>query len=62
MAKCDEFTENGYLNCYGLETLKFNKKNLGFLLTYSVGYVTAGIIGVEGEDNPAMTIGKCSPM
>jgi hypothetical protein len=62
MIKCGEFDGNGYLYCSGIETLRFNKNNLRFLLIYNVGYVTAGVIGVDGEDSPAMTIGKCSPM
>ncbi len=62
MTKCGEFNDSGYLNCSGFYALSFNKKNLRFLLTYRVGYVNAGIAGVEGDDTPSMTIGKCSPM
>ncbi len=42
--------------------LTFNNKTLRFLLTYPIGYVNVGIAGVEGDDTPNMTIGKCSPL
>ena len=61
--ECGEFNPAGYLNCssYG-QVLSFNKTNLRFSLTNSVGYVSGELLGVEGSITPFMTIGKCSPL
>ena len=57
---CGDFDQNGYLQCQVLGgTLRMNKNNLRYLLTYEFGYL-------DGKDNnentPSIKIGKCSPL
>lgn len=60
-AVCDrDFNEYGYLHCSGFHEFRMNRKNGRFLMAYFIGYVSAGIVGKEGEDTPNMAIGKCS--
>ena len=61
------FTEAGALRCEGdLQEFNMNKKNLRFLSFYRAGYWTDGtgrtVLGMEGDNTPAIEIGKCSPL
>ena len=57
-----QFSEHGYLRCESFTQVSFNRKNLRFQSYYPVGYVNKGIVGNEGGDTPAITIGTCSPI
>ena len=64
IARCDGFdAESGWLNsCSGwLGDLKFNRKTLKYLRTYTAGYVNADP-GKENDNNPLIEIGRCSAM
>ena len=59
---CDkDFEKDGLLICpvFGGE-VKFNKKTLRYIQTYTAGYVEG--IDNNKSDTPGMTIGTCSPL
>jgi len=60
--KCDlKFEDDGLIICpvfYG--EVKFNKKTLRYIQTYTAGYVEG--IDNNKPDTPGMTIGTCSPL
>lgn len=58
-----DFEDSGVLFCAGLRDFKFNKKNMRFLSTYSIGYFSDSPDSEwskEGGDTPSMEIGTCS--
>lgn len=65
----NDFSDSGLLYCSGIGLdLRFNKKLMRFLYTYSIGYWDENAYKSlypgrkEGDDTPAMAIGKCSPL
>ena len=63
----DEFNEMGILDCIGFgHDFSFSRKDLRFLMTYSIGYWNEKSIKSlsperkQGDDNPHMIVGKCS--
>lgn len=65
----NEFSDNGSISCRGLgQDFKLSSKSLRFLRTYQSGYWNEDAIKAllpsrkEGDDTPAMSIGKCSPI
>ncbi|MDM7941609.1 MAG: hypothetical protein QUV35_03175 [Hydrogenophaga sp.] len=63
----EDFSNQGRIYCRGIGEFKFNKENGRFLRTYTLGYYndTPGKVdffGAEGENTPAVEIGKCSPI
>ena len=58
--KCGVMSDAGWINCRLLfGTLRFNKNNLRYIQTYTVGYTD----GVNNNDNtPSITIGTCTPL
>lgn len=57
-----DFNEAGNLFCSGVFDLRFNKRQLRFLYVYPIGYWsddTANPTYREGENTPALAIGKC---
>jgi hypothetical protein len=63
----DDFNQAGYLYCTGLGDFRFNHRNGRYISTYMIGYVTDRLeqdtVGdQEGENTPALTAGKCSPL
>ncbi|MDM7950090.1 hypothetical protein [Hydrogenophaga sp.] len=65
---CPEgFSEIGFLFCENLGEFKFNRKSGRYLRSYTMGYFNdmpgkAGPLRAEGDDTPAIEIGKCSPI
>lgn len=59
-----DFNDAGNLFCSGVFDFRFNSKKLRFLYVYPLGYWSddnsSGILK-EGENTPALAIGKCSP-
>jgi len=64
----EDFSKQGQIYCRGFGEFKFNRENGRFLRTYTLGYYndTPGkpdsFFGAEGENTPAVEIGKCSPI
>jgi len=62
---CDEdFNESGNLFCRGFGEYRFNKDHLRFLYIYPIGYWdddNKSDLFKEGDNTPALGIGKCSP-
>lgn len=62
----EDFNEAGYIYCRGFGDFRFNRKNLRFISTYMIGFVTDGIespnsiFGNEGENTPSLSAGRCS--
>ena len=61
------FSSQGALICEGFETVEFNKNNLRYIKTSTIGYIHVGSkigkgVVKDGENTPFMEIGKCSPM
>ncbi|MCM2288114.1 MAG: hypothetical protein NDI67_03720 [Sulfuritalea sp.] len=63
-ATCEnDFNEAGNLFCSGVFDIRFNNRNLRFLYVYPIGYWSDGDksgMSREGENTPALAIGKCS--
>lgn len=63
-ATCEQdFNEAGNLFCSGVFDLRFNSRKLRFLYVYPIGYWSdddKGGLSREGENTPALAIGKCS--
>jgi hypothetical protein len=63
-----DFDQSGNLICFGFTEFRMNNKNLRFLSIYVMGYwmdnvdTPWGLTRKEGDDAPAMSIGKCSPI
>ena len=61
--KCSNFNDSGSLFCNNIYDVVFNKKNMRYQLYYPFGYINGGLDNSkEGEDSPAIEIGKCSPI
>jgi hypothetical protein len=59
-ATCEkDFNEAGNLFCSGVFDLRFNRRQLRFLYAYPIGYWSDGAGAREGENTPAMAIGRC---
>lgn len=59
-ATCEkDFNEAGNLFCSGVFDLRFNRRQLRFLYAYPIGYWSDGTGAREGENTPAMAIGRC---
>lgn len=59
-ASCEnDFNEAGNLFCTGVFDLRFNRRQLRFLYAYPIGYWSDGAGAREGENTPAMAIGRC---
>ncbi len=54
-----DFNEAGNLFCTGVFDLRFNRRQLRFLYAYPIGYWSDGVGAREGENTPAMAIGRC---
>lgn len=57
-----DFNEAGNLFCSGVFDLRFNKNQLRFLYVYPIGYwsdESGGAAPREGDNTPALAIGKC---
>ncbi len=62
-----DFNEHDILHCVmPAGEFKFNRKNMRFLLSYTVGYWNDTISetgkgkGTEGDDSPYISVGRCS--
>lgn len=59
-----DFNDAGNLFCSGVFDFRFNSKKLRFLYVYPLGYWSddnsSGVLK-EGENTPALAIGKCNP-
>ena len=58
-----DFKEAGNLFCSGVFDLRFNSRKLRFLYVYPIGYWSdddKGGPSREGDNTPALAIGKCS--
>lgn len=59
-ATCEkDFNEAGNLFCTGVFDLRFNRRQQRFLYAYPIGYWSDGVGTREGENTPAMAIGRC---
>ena len=59
-AVCEQdFNEAGNLFCSGVFDLRFNRRQLRFLYVYPIGYWSDGAASREGENTPALAIGRC---
>lgn len=60
----EDFSEYGYLSCDGAGELRFNRDNLRYIKTYTLGYFNVlpdvNKIADADSDTPSMEIGKCS--
>ena len=65
-ATCEkDFNDAGNLFCSGVFDLRFNSRSLRFLYFYPIGYWSDGDkpgMSREGDNTPAVAIGKCSPV
>lgn len=65
-ATCEkDFNEAGNLFCSGVFDLRLNNRTLRFLYVYPIGYWSDGDktgMSKEGDNTPALVIGKCSPV
>lgn len=65
-ATCEkDFNDAGNLFCSGVFDLRFNSRSLRFLYVYPIGYWSDGDkpgMSREGDNTPAVAIGKCSPV
>lgn len=65
-ATCEkDFNEAGNLFCSGIFDLRFNNRKLRFLYVYPIGYWSdddKGAMSREGDNTPALAIGKCTPL
>lgn len=65
-ATCErDFNEAGNLFCSGVFDLRFNKRQLRFLYVYPIGYWSDDSSNPayrEGENTPALAIGKCKAL
>jgi hypothetical protein len=65
-ATCEkDFNEAGNLFCSGIFDLRFNSRKLRFLYVYPIGYWSdddKGSMSREGDNTPALAIGKCTPL
>lgn len=71
-ATCSQdFNEYGVLTCSNMYEFRFNRNNLRFMAVYMIGYWTDNNPAIpgsssfkfkEGDNDPAMQIGKCSPI
>lgn len=65
---CTHDFEGYVLSCKGFGDFIFNRHNNRFLSTYMLGYYSDdpdqkdSVLGPEGSNTPAMSIGKCSPL
>jgi hypothetical protein len=61
---CENDFSHGVLVCNkGLYLFRMSSSTLRFILVYQMGYVIDGTEGMrEGENEPYMAIGKCSPL
>lgn len=62
----EDINENGFLNCSGIGSFTFNRTNLRFMSTFTLGYVHdvpgrkgQSSYGNEGDSTPHMSIGHC---
>jgi len=64
LANCEkDFNDVGMLFCEGIVNFHFNKKNMRFLSTFAIGYVSyipGDELLDEGKNTPSMNIGACS--
>ena len=65
-ATCErDFNEAGNLFCSGVFDLRFNKRQLRFLYVYPIGYWSDDSSNPayrEGDNTPALAIGKCKAL
>ena len=61
---CENDFSHGVLVCNkGLHLFRMSSGTLRFMLVYQMGYVIDGTEGMkEGENEPYIAIGKCSPL